>query len=150
MLQADGVRASAHCFEPKVRMSGDGWGGRGYTWDNPSSRPMSSDHGIAWPIHVYALIEQVRRFERGLSLDACRADIARLFEHFSAVAAAHPYAQFPVAHDAAFLRTLAPQNYLLPYTRWMVAQDAVNQGAALVMTSVGGARELGIPEARWI
>ena len=32
----------------------------------------------------------------------------------------------------------------------MVAQDAVNQGAALVMTSVGVARELGISEARWI
>ena len=118
----------------------------------PFVTPYELRHGIAWPIHVYALFEQVRRFERGLSLDACRADIARLFEHFSAVAAAHPYAQFPVAHDAAFLRTVAPQNYLLcePYTKCMVAQDAVNQGAALVMTSVGIARELGIPEARWI
>lgn len=114
--------------------------------------PYEFRHGIAWPIHVYALFEQVRRFERGLSLDACRADIACMFEHFSAVAAAHPYAQFAVAHDAAFLRTVAPQNYLLcePYTKWMVAQDAVNQGAALVMTSVGVARGLGIPEARWI
>ena len=80
----------------------------------PFVTPYELRHGIAWPIHVYALFEQVRRFERGLSLDACRADIARLFEHFSAVAAAHPYAQFPgVAHDAAFLRTVAPQNYLL-------------------------------------
>lgn len=118
----------------------------------PFVTPYELRHGIAWPIHVYALFEQARRFERGLSLDACRADIARLLEHFSAVAAGHPYAQFPVAHDAAFLRTVSPQNYLLcePYTKWMVAQDAVNQGAALVMTSVGVARVLGIPEARWI
>ena len=118
----------------------------------PLATPYELRHGIAWPIHVYALFEQVRRSERGLSLESCRADIARLFEHFSAVAATHPYAQFPVAHDADFLRTVTPQNYLLcePYTRWMVAQDAVNQGAALVMTSVGVARELGIPQARWI
>jgi len=118
----------------------------------PFVTPYEMRHGIAWPIHAYALFEQVRRRERGLSLDACRADIARLFEPFSAVAAANPYAQFPVAHDAAFLRTVSPQNYLLcePYTKWMVAQDGVNQGAALIMTSVGVARELGVPEARWI
>jgi acetyl-CoA C-acetyltransferase len=118
----------------------------------PFVTPYELRHGIAWPIHVYALFEQVRRFELGLSLDACRADIACLLAHFSAVAAAHPCAQFPVAHDAAFLRTVTPQNYLLcePYTKWMVAQDAVNQGAAVVATSVGVARELGIPEARWV
>jgi len=124
----------------------DHWSGTSFV------TPYEFRHGIAWPIHVYALFEQARRFERGLSLDACRADIGRLFEHFSAVAAAHPYAQFPVARDAVFLRTVTPQNYLLcePYTKRMVAQDAVNQGAALLMTSVGVARELGIPEARWI
>ena len=32
----------------------------------------------------------------------------------------------------------------------MVARDQANQGAAVLMTSVGRARELGIPEARWI
>ena len=32
----------------------------------------------------------------------------------------------------------------------MVAQDAVNQGAAVVLTSVGTARELGIPEDRMV
>ena len=32
----------------------------------------------------------------------------------------------------------------------MVAQDSVNQGAALLLTTVGKARELGIPEANWV
>jgi acetyl-CoA C-acetyltransferase len=32
----------------------------------------------------------------------------------------------------------------------MVAQDGVNQGAALLLTSVGKARELGIPRERWV
>lgn len=114
--------------------------------------PYERQHGIAWPIHVYAMFEQVRRHARGMSLAASRADNAQLFEHFSAVAATHPYAQFPVGHDAEFLRTISPQNYLLcePYTKWMVAQDSVNQGAAVILTSVKVARELGIPSARWV
>ena len=32
----------------------------------------------------------------------------------------------------------------------MVAQDVVNQTAAVVVTSVGAARELGIPESKWV
>ena len=114
--------------------------------------PYERRHGVVWPIHVYAMFEQVRRHGRGLSTAACRRDVARLFAHFSATAAEHPYAQFPRAYDQDFLATVSAQNYLLcePYTKWMVAQDAVNQGAAVLMTSVGVARELGIAEARWV
>ncbi len=114
--------------------------------------PYERRHGVVWPIHVYAMFEQVRRHARGLSTDACRRDVARLFAHFTVTAAAHPYAQFPTARDEDFLATVSAQNYLLcePYTKWMVAQDAVNQGAAVLMTSVGVARELGIDESRWI
>jgi acetyl-CoA C-acetyltransferase len=114
--------------------------------------PYERRHGGVWPIHVYAMFEQARRHARGLSTAACRRDVARLFAHFTTTAAAHPYAQFPTAHDEDFLATVSAQNYLLcePYTKWMVAQDAVNQGASVLMTSVGVARELGIAEERWI
>ncbi len=109
--------------------------------------PYEQRHGIAWPIHVYAMFEQVRRHARGMSTEACRQDVAKLFAHFTETAAQHPYAQFPTAHDQAFLSTVSPQNYLLcePYTKWMVAQDSVNQAASVLLTSVGAARELGIP-----
>ena len=118
----------------------------------PFVTPYEQNHGVAWPIHIYAMFEQARRHARGMSTAACRADAARLFAPFSAVASAHPYAQFPIAHDAAFLSTVSAQNYLLcePYTKWMVAQDAVNQAAAVLVTSVGAARELGIPETQWV
>ncbi|MGD9602293.1 MAG: acetyl-CoA acetyltransferase [Gammaproteobacteria bacterium] len=118
----------------------------------PFVTPYEQRHGIAWPIHVYAMFEQVRRHARGMTLDACRAEIGRLFAPFSAVAAAHPYAQFPTALAHAFLATVSASNYALadPYTRWMVAQDGVNQGAAVLVTSVATARELGIPESRWV
>jgi acetyl-CoA C-acetyltransferase len=37
-----------------------------------------------------------------------------------------------------------------PYPRFLVARDQVNQGAAVLLTSVAEARRLGIPEAKWV
>lgn len=118
--------------------------------------PMVSDyerrHGMAYPIRVYVLFEQVLRHELRLSRDAFRARIGRVFAPFSAVASQNPYAQFPENRRAQEIATASSSNFPLcePYTKWMVAQDAVNQGAAVVITSVGVARELGIPERHWI
>lgn len=120
--------------------------------DDPMSSSYERHHGITFPIQVYALFDQVRRHEMGLGADAYRQDIGRLFAPFSAVAAANPYAQFPTARSVDEFATYSTQNFPLcePYAKWMVAQDAVNQGAAVVMTSVGLARELGIAQAHWI
>jgi acetyl-CoA C-acetyltransferase len=37
-----------------------------------------------------------------------------------------------------------------PYTRYIVAREKVNQGAAVLLTSVAAARRLGIPQDRWV
>ncbi len=117
---------------------------------------MSSAHevanGIAFPINVYCLFEHARRHELGLSLNAWKTRIGKVFAPFAAVAAANPYAQFPTALEPEYIATPSEKNFPLcePYNKWMVAQDAVNQGAAVVLTSVGLARELGIPEDNWV
>lgn len=119
-------------------------------------KPMSSDyenrHGVNVPIQVYALFEQVRRNELGYSTKEYRESVGKLFTAFSEVAEGNPYAQFPTRRSADEISTVSSDNFLLtePYTKWMVAQDAVNQGAAIVMTSVGMAQELSIPESNWI
>lgn len=109
-------------------------------------------HGLAWPAQAYALIEQAQRHAAGQSAAQRREMMARLFAPFSAVAAANAYAQFPVAHDAAFLAAPSQSNYPLNsvYLRHMIAQDAVNQAAAVLLTSVGEARRLGIPPEKWM
>lgn len=109
-------------------------------------------HGIAFPINVYALFEQVRRQRLGLDDAAYRRAIGELFAPFSEVAAANEYAQFPLARGVDEIAEASAENFVLcrPYSKWMVAQDAVNQGAAVVMTSVAVAREAGIPESHWI
>lgn len=109
-------------------------------------------HGITFPTQVYPLFENAWRARHGLSVSEHRILASELFSKFSDVAAKNPYSQFPVARSAEFLNTVSDENYWVahPYTKWMVAQDAVNQGAALLMCSVDKALELGIPESQWI
>ena len=49
-------------------------------------------------------------------------------------------------------RRSRPENRLTsdPFPRRMVARDQANQGAAVLLTSVGKARALGVPEDRWV
>jgi acetyl-CoA C-acetyltransferase len=76
--------------------------------------------------------------------------MAQLFAGFSKIAAMNPYAQFPVERSAAFLRTQSAENYRVsdPYLKWLVAQDAVNQGAAVAMTTAAKADEFGVPHEK--
>jgi len=109
-------------------------------------------HGLFLPLQAYPLCENVWRHKAGHSADQHRRVMGKLFAGFTTVAAANEYSQFPVERTAEYLATPSAQNYLLsePYTRWLVAQDAVNQGAAVLLTSAGKAREWGIPEQRWV
>lgn len=109
-------------------------------------------HGITFPPQVYALFENAWRKKRGLSVDEHRKVMGQVFAPFSRVAAEHPCAQFPTARDEAWLSSYEDGNYQMniPHAKWHVAQDAVNQGAAFVMTSVGKAEALGIPREQWV
>ena len=110
------------------------------------------NHGLFQPVQTYPILENARRHQHRLSVDAHRLVMGEVFSRFSKVAANNPYAQFPMARSAEFLATPSAENYLvsIPYTKWTVAQDAVNQGAAVLLTSVQKAREWGIPEERWV
>jgi acetyl-CoA C-acetyltransferase len=108
--------------------------------------------GLGYPTWVYALIEHALRARLGRDRVTHTAAMSELFAGFSKVAAANPYAQFGKERSAEFLATHSQANYHVadPYLKWHVAQDSVNQAAALVVTSVGTARELGIPEEKWV
>jgi acetyl-CoA C-acetyltransferase len=105
-------------------------------------------NGLLAPMSYYGLIDQARAFALNQSTARYRETMARLLASLSAVAAANPYAQFPDALSAQDLLAAAPLNHL--YSKRMVAQDGVNQGAALVLCSVGLARQLGIPAEHWV
>jgi len=75
-----------------------------------------------------------------------------LFAPFSRVAAANPHSASPVERSAAELVTPTRVNRRIadPYTRYIVAREKVNQGAAVLMMSAGTARRLGVPADRWV
>jgi acetyl-CoA C-acetyltransferase len=108
--------------------------------------------GARTPIQVYALFENARRARLKLGREAYALEMGRLFEPFTRVAAANPHAMSPEPRTAEDLATVTRENRLTadPFPRRMVARDQANQGAAVLMTSVGRARALGVPEDRWV
>lgn len=123
---------------------------REYSVRFASSEELNS--GMSLPVHYYALIENYQAHELGHDLQQHLRHMAAMMSPFSAVAAANPYAQNGLAYSARELATQGKSNYpiSLPYSKLLIAQDAVNQGAALLLTSAGKARELGIDPGNWI
>ena len=123
--------------------------GYGLEWAN---EPQLTLHGGRRPIEGYALADNARRARLGLSLDEYRLKIGELFAPFSKVAASNPFAASPVERTAKELARVTERNRIIsePYTRMTVSRDQVNQAAAIILASAGKARELGVPEEKWV
>lgn len=109
-------------------------------------------HGFVSPITQYAATENIRRSQLGRSVSEHMMAMGELFEPFTHVAVANPYSMFPVSHSAQEIATPSESNPWIdfPYTKHMVAKDGVNQGAALILTTVGKANALGIDNSKWV
>jgi acetyl-CoA C-acetyltransferase len=109
-------------------------------------------HGARTPISLYALFENARRARRGLSRADYALEMGRLFAPFTKVAADNPHAMSRTVLSAEDLASVSGDNRLTsdPFPRRMVARDQTNQAAAVLMTSVGQARALGVPEAKFV
>ncbi len=111
-----------------------------------------ADNSLRRPIEIYPLFEHARRARLALSREDYNAAMGELFARYNKVAVDNEYAMSRTALSADDIATLGPRNRLIadPYLRHMVARDGVNQGAAVVLTSVACARELGIAESQWV
>jgi acetyl-CoA C-acetyltransferase len=109
-------------------------------------------HGLMDAPSQYALLEHARRGRLGLDRATYAAQMGSLFAPLTEVAAANPFAAAPVARSADDLATATDTNRMVadPYPRSLVARDLVNQGAALLLTTVEAARRLGVHEDRWV
>ncbi len=110
--------------------------------------PYDIANGLGAPTQTYPAFESALAQRLGHDYAAHRQIMSELWAGFSAVAARNPHAQFPIERSVDFLSTPSAENYPLaePYLKWDVAQDAVNQGAALILTSVGEADRMGIAD----
>lgn len=116
------------------------------------SHPVEVLHHAIPPSIVYPLFEPALRVAAGRTPEDHAVHLGELFAPFSDVAAADPYAWFPVARTAAEITTPAPDNRMIaePYTKYMNAVLQVDMGAAVLLTTVGTARRLGVPSDRWV
>lgn len=110
------------------------------------------NHGLISAPPLYGLCENARRKNKGMTPADYAKEMGQLFAPFSALAANNPYSTTQKAYSAEELITITDRNRMIadPYPRLLVARDQVNLSAALVMTTVGFARELGIPESQWV
>lgn len=114
--------------------------------------PLYLSYGLLTPTDVYPLYEQALRASLGQSLEAAQAETARIWSSSSKVAADNPHAWLrrPMEADAILRPSADNRPITFPYTKLMVANNAVNMGAALLVTSLGLARERGVAERRLV
>lgn len=113
---------------------------------------VESARGLDRPLRVFPLFENALRFDAGETIEEHQRSVSELWARFSSVAATNPYAWSPRARTAEEVRSTGPSNRMVsfPYPKLMNANDRVDQGAALILCSVGAAREAGVPEDRWV
>ncbi|HEY0226113.1 MAG TPA: acetyl-CoA acetyltransferase [Mycobacterium sp.] len=104
------------------------------------------------PAFIYPLFEQALRLARDESIEDHRRRISELWSRFNAVAVGNPHAWIRKPISAQEIAQPGPQNRMIsfPYTKLMNSNNMVDQGAALILTSVEQARRLQIPSERWV
>jgi acetyl-CoA C-acetyltransferase len=121
---------------------------RGASYQKPAAVKL----GVFRPITVYPLYEAATAAHWGLTPREALQESGDLWSKYSKVAATNPNAWLKREFAPDDITTPTPDNRLIawPYTKLMVANPSVNQGAALLMTSLAKARAAGIPEDRMI
>ncbi len=109
-------------------------------------------HAMRAAITMYPLFENAIRGARGRSVPEHMRAMGCLFEKFAAVAAQNPLATRRQNYSAERLATVDADNRWVgfPYPRLMNSNAFIDQAAAFVMTSVGTARDLDIPQSKWV
>ena len=109
-------------------------------------------HTLNYPVNYYPIFENALRHHLGRDMPTHMQKLGELMQPFTEVAAQNPYSWFPAARTAAEISTVNDNNRLVgyPYPKYMNSVIRVDQGAAVVLTSVGKAREMGIDERKWV
>jgi acetyl-CoA C-acetyltransferase len=109
-------------------------------------------HGIISMPIAYSLLENARRIGRGTSRYDYLVEMAQQGAAASAKSLTREHAQFPVAFTTEQLVAEHESDYHITdiYRRWRVAQDAVDLGGAIILTSAGKALELGIADDKMV
>lgn len=107
-------------------------------------------YGLAMPVDVYPLYENAGRAAYRQTLAEGQRESGEIWSRFSQIAAQTPAAWIhaPRTSEEVLTPTADNRPIAFPYTKLMVANSSVNQGAGFIVTSWAEARRRGVPEAR--
>ncbi|HVY89198.1 MAG TPA: acetyl-CoA acetyltransferase [Hyphomonadaceae bacterium] len=110
--------------------------------------PLGHRLGVAWPISVYPFYDAATAHAWGQTPAQAQQESGELWSRYSQAAARNPFAWSKTALSAEDITRVTPDNRMIswPYVKRMVANPNVNQGAAIIVTSLAKARAAGIPE----
>lgn len=114
--------------------------------------PAAIQYGMFKPVDVYPLYEQACRAAWQQSAAQSQAESASIWADMSKAASQQDAAWIQTAQTAEDLLNINRQNRMVsyPYPKTMIANIMVNQGAAVIISSLAEARAMGIPEQQLI
>jgi acetyl-CoA C-acetyltransferase len=114
--------------------------------------PMAVALKVAQPITVYPFYDAASAAQWGQTPREALRESAVLWSRYAATAAKNPHAWIRRAVAPDEISTPTADNPLIawPYTKLMVANPTVNQGAAVLMTNLAMARAAGIAPERMV
>lgn len=117
-----------------------------------ATRAGRERYGVVAPTDVYPFYENACRAAWGQSLAEAQRESAEIWAGMSQIAAANPNAWLRTAISPGQILDVSASNrpIAFPYTKLMVANASVNQGAAFIVTSLAQAKAAGVAETRLI
>jgi acetyl-CoA C-acetyltransferase len=142
------------CRTDKRRAAQSAAGGKAPEMMQQALEALTSEdcrrHALVTPISLYPLFENAMRARWGQTLAQAQRESGEMWSQFSRTAAGNEAAWIRREYTPQQIIEPGPGNRPLsfPYTTLMVANNGVNQGAALIVASYAAAKRLGIPEDR--
>ncbi len=117
-----------------------------------SATELRRRYGLFQPSEIYPLYENASRAAEGLTLEQGQAESGQIWSLMSEVAAMSEGAWLKKPRSPAEIIEATADNrpIAFPYTKLMVANASVNQGAAVIVTSLAAALAAGVPEEQLI
>jgi len=109
-------------------------------------------HGMKGAIYAYPLIENAIRGKEKRSILEHNKVMGEILEKFANIAKDNPLADRKIGYSAETISSVSAVNPYIgfPYTKLMNANAFIDQSAAIIITSVKNAKELGIPKNKWV
>jgi acetyl-CoA C-acetyltransferase len=139
-------------------------GAAGWDWNFPKKEPwmigdmrdpltaLEMKYCLLVPLNIYPLFENALRYHKGVSIEQQRRELGEFCASMSTIAAKNPYAWFKKGRTSSEIISLSAGNRMVsfPYTKFMCSIMEVDQAAALFLTDVQTAKDLGVPQDKWI